>query len=489
MVGFITERTMLTQLLSLRDQGGPLSGLTEEDVRRLASGAEEVRCAAGEMLMRAGEPGDQVYVVLEGRLQALAPSKGDDEQVLTEIGPGGLVGEVELIVGGTRQVDIRAIEDTRLAALSRPGFDRLLADSPETWRHVTELVSSRVRRCELLPHLSRLFGPFEGSATELLQELDEDLEFLLVEAGENLFRQGDAADAAYIVISGSLRVAVDTPEGGEQIINEVARGETVGEMALLTDDPRSATIYAIRDSHLARISRQGFQRLIDHRPQTLLNLSRLIIDRLKRRSAVGIPRPDRLTCIGLVPAGDTTVPLEEVARDLAKGLAGHGSVALLTSASVDAALGQPGISQATESEPAQLRLAGFLHEKEETHRYLLYQADPEWSRWTERCARQADQVVLIADGEGSSELGKIENRLADVWHSGRAPRRSLLLLHPRDLDRPTGTHRWLSARGVDSVHHLRRGHAGDLGRTFRILAGRAVSLVLGGGGARGFAHL
>ncbi|MGB6000903.1 MAG: hypothetical protein WBI00_10500 [Thermoanaerobaculia bacterium] len=43
LVGFITERTMLTQLLSLRDQGGPLSGLTEEDVRRLASGAEEVR--------------------------------------------------------------------------------------------------------------------------------------------------------------------------------------------------------------------------------------------------------------------------------------------------------------------------------------------------------------------------------------------------------------------------------------------------------------
>ncbi|MGB3564587.1 MAG: patatin-like phospholipase family protein, partial [Thermoanaerobaculia bacterium] len=213
------------------------------------------------------------------------------------------------------------------------------------------------------------------------------------------------------------------------------------------------------------------------------------IDRLKRRSAVGIPRPDRLTCIGLVPAGDTTVPLEEVARDLAKGLAGHGSVALLTSASVDAALGQPGISQATESEPAQLRLAGFLHEKEETHRYLLYQADPEWSRWTERCARQADQVVLIADGEGSSELGKIENRLADVWHSGRAPRRSLLLLHPRNLDRPSGTHRWLTKRDVDSVHHLRRGHAGDLGRTFRILAGRAVSLVLGGGGARGFAHL
>ncbi|MGB6000904.1 MAG: cyclic nucleotide-binding domain-containing protein, partial [Thermoanaerobaculia bacterium] len=415
--------------------------------------------------MRAGEPGDQVYVVLEGRLQALAPSKGDDEQVLTEIGPGGLVGEVKLIVGGTRQVDIRAVEDTRLAALSRPGFDRLLADSPETWRHVTELVSSRVRRCELLPHLSRLFGPFEGSATELLQELDEDLEFLLVEAGENLFRQGDAADAAYIVISGSLRVAVDTPEGGEQIINEVARGETVGEMALLTDDPRSATIYAIRDSHLARISRQGFQRLIDHRPQTLLNLSRLIIDRLKRRSAVGIPRPDRLTCIGLVPAGDTTVPLEEVARDLAKGLAGHGSVALLTSASVDAALGQPGIAQATESQPAQLRLAGFLHEKEETHRYLLYQADPEWSRWTERCARQADQVVLIADGEGSPELSEVEDRLAAVWSSGRAPRRSLLLLHPRNLDRPSGTHRWLTKRDVDSVHHLRRGHAGDLGRT------------------------
>lgn len=480
---------MLTRLLSFCEQGGPLSALTEEEVRRLAGGAEEVRCRAGEMLMRAGEPGDQVYIVLEGRLEALAPIAEGETRVLTEIGPGGLVGEVELIVGGTRQVDIRAIDDSHLVALSRANFDRLLAESPKTWRHVSELVLDRVYRSELLPHLNRLFGPIEGSATELLRELGDDIEFLLVEAGENLFRQGEPADAAYIVISGSLRAAVDTPEGGERIINEVARGEMVGEMALLTDDPRSATIYAVRDSHLARISCRGFERLIDRRPRTLLNLSRLIIERLKRRSVVDTAGSEHPTCIGLLPAGDSAVPLAEVARDLAEGLAAHGSVALLTSAGVDTALGQPGIALSSEVEPSHLRLAGFLHEKEETHRYLLYQADPGWSRWTERCARQADQVVLIGDGEGSPERSEIESRLADVWSSGRAPRRSLLLLHPRDLGRPTGTRRWLAERDVDSVYHLRRGHAADLGRTVRILAGRATSLVLGGGGARGFAHL
>ena len=480
---------MLTRLLSFCEQGGPLSALTEEEVRRLAGGAEEVRCAAGEMLMRAGEPGDRVYIVLEGRLEALAPLAEGESRVLTAIGPGGLVGEVELIVGGTRHVDIRAIEDSQLAALSRESFDRLLADSPETWRHVSELVLDRVYRSELLPHLNRLFGPIEGSATELLRELGDDVEFLLVEAGENLFRQGEPAEAAYIVISGSLRAAIDTPERGEQIINEVTRGEMVGEMALLTDDPRSATIYAVRDSHLARISRRGFERLIDRRPQTLLNLSRLIIERLKRRSVFDTAGSEHPTCIGLLPAGESSVPLAEVARELAEGLAAHGSVALLTSAGVDTALGQPGIALSSEVEPAHLRLAGYLHEKEETHRYLLYEADPGWSRWTERCARQADQVVLIADAEGSPERGEIENRLAAIWSSGRAPRRSLLLLHPRDLDRPTGTRRWLAERDVVSVYHLRRGHAGDLGRTVRILAGRAIGLVLGGGGARGFAHL
>ncbi len=66
---------------------------------------------------------------------------------------------------------------------------------------------------------------------------------------------------------------------------------------------------------------------------------------------------------------------------------------------------------------------------------------------------------------------------------------SLVLLHPAGADRPRGTATWLDQRDVDEHHHIRVDEARDLDRLARHLAGRAVTLVLGGGGAKGFAHL
>ena len=477
---------MLEELRSLRDEGGFLAHLSDVEVEDLCRDLEEARCAAGEVLMRAGEEGDQVCIVLQGRLGAVVVSEGE-ARIAHEIGPGEIAGEIALLVGGSRVADLRALEDSRLAVLRKQGFDQLMERSPAAAHHITEIGSSRLQRLHLSAHLNRLFGPFGEHDAEVLRQLEEEVEFITLKSGENLFRQGDPAESAFIVMSGSLRVAVDTPEG-EQVINEVPRGETVGEMALLTDDPRSATVFAVRDSNLARISRQGFNHLIDCRPQLMMNVSRILIDRLKRRSVVGVQRQAPCLTIGLVPA-NTSVQLAEVARDLADGLAAYGPVALLSSAEVDSTLGRPGIAQASESDPSCIRLSQWLHEREENLRYALYVADSTWTPWTERCARQADHVVTIADSEGAPDLGEIESRLEVCWHSGRAPRRSLVLRHPSDLDRPRDTSRWFSERSVDSVYHLRTDHARDLRRLVRILAGRAVGLVLGGGGARGFAQV
>jgi predicted acylesterase/phospholipase RssA len=66
---------------------------------------------------------------------------------------------------------------------------------------------------------------------------------------------------------------------------------------------------------------------------------------------------------------------------------------------------------------------------------------------------------------------------------------ALALVHPAETEVPTGTRRWIDDRPLSSSHHLRRGDATTVGRLARLLSGQATSLVLGGGGARGFAHL
>src|SRR6185436_497759 len=160
--------------------------------------------------------------------------------------------------------------------------------------------------------------------------------------------------------------------------------------------------------------------------------------------------------VAVVALGDD-VPLREFAQQLAAATTVLGSTLLLDPDDVDRQLDHEGISRVPEDDPKDAPLVAWLNVQESKFRFVIYQTDAGVSEWTERCIRQADRV--------------------------------LLLLHPDGDCVPSQTARWLQPRHIDEHHHVRRGNAADLGRLARFLAGRAVGLVLGGGGARGFAHI
>src|SRR4051812_24164840 len=88
----------------------------------------------------------------------------------------------------------------------------------------------------------------------VLADLEAELEWVTLTSGETLIRQGDPGDCLYVVISGRLRVVLE--QGGKEVrvFREVGRGESIGEMALLTGEKRTATVYATRDTEVARLS-------------------------------------------------------------------------------------------------------------------------------------------------------------------------------------------------------------------------------------------
>jgi len=120
---------------------------------------------------------------------------------------------------------------------------------------------------------------------------------------------------------------------------------------------------------------------------------------------------------------------------------------------------------------------------------VLYECEPQASGWTDRAVRQADRVLFVADAGRAAVPGVLERRLAERWRGSRAPRRYLVLVHPPGSGSPSGTAAFLEPREVDAHYHVRSGSADDIARLARYLAGAGVGLVLGGGGARGLAHL
>ena len=314
---------------------------------------------------------------------------------------------------------------------------------------------------------------FRSLDAELLTDLESVLDRVMLPGGEVLFREGDPADSLYMVINGRLR----TLRSGAR---ELGPGDTIGESSVLANVPRTATVIALRDSLLARLSRASFEQICTRHPlPAIFFFTRNLIE-IEREAPLHPKSPPRT--IAMV-ASHRSVDLEAFARQLAACLgSGTRRVLRLTSDVVTSALGTNAGSTifGGSRDP---ELVTWLDNQEQEHDCVLYQADYEASPWTARCLRQADRIVLVADARRTPHLSCFR---ALAFAKGQPV--NLVLVHPPGA-KPSGTIAWLKAHSFDRHYHLHAGDTVDFLRLSRCLMNQGFGLVLGGGFARGVAHL
>src|ERR1700728_5274977 len=133
-----------------------------------------------------------------------------------------------------------------------------------------------------LPELTAFLAsiPLFAALDEAIRlELARELEPVNVAAGQVIFRQGDAGEGLFVVVSGRLRISV-AADGPERVLYDLGRGSIVGDMALLTDRPRAATVHAVRDSDLLLLRVSSFTSLLERNPALVTGTIRLLVDRL-----------------------------------------------------------------------------------------------------------------------------------------------------------------------------------------------------------------
>ncbi len=316
-----------------------------------------------------------------------------------------------------------------------------------------------------------------------LQEVAAVMQAVRLAGGAMLFDQGDAGDTLYIVAHGRLRVSVAGARGGRRVVAELGRGESVGEMALLTGERRSARVEAIRDSMLLALSRAAFERVVEQYPRVMTQLARQLVERLKQ-GLRGAPAQHVLSTLCIEPAV-RGVRIAEFAGRLLQALTALGPTLHLTRDTVRSALGAgaaelPGAGEDT-------RLLAWLNEQEERYAYVLYESDGTDPAWARLCERQADRVVLVAHAD--DDQLPLQPASDNSSARGGNARRELVLLGASGPV-PGAAKRWLAALpDVQAWHHVADGAEAPVARLARLLTGRGVGLVLGGGGARTFAHI
>ncbi|MGE0030458.1 MAG: patatin-like phospholipase family protein [Steroidobacteraceae bacterium] len=297
---------------------------------------------------------------------------------------------------------------------------------------------------------------FSGLPKKVVDDAVAELEWLSLPGGRLLFEAGSTSDAVYFVISGCL--GAFSPDG--ELVGRITAGESVGEMGLIVSRPRAATVRALRDSELAMLSSGTFERVLLGHPEAILRLARLTVERIEdagNRERHRMPRT-----IALLPRHED-IDVAALSADLARALSDIGRV-------------EPVSSQRAGSHSPQ-----WFHELESRNDFVIYLADSADTPWTRLCLRQAD-VVLLAT---------LASDPPGLWHGfdgqDAAVRRAELLLIHRGNFTNGAAGAWRAILPNTPIHHLRGPE--DCPRLARLLTGRAVGLVMSGGGARGFAHL
>ena len=347
------------------------------------------------------------------------------------------------------------------------------SESPTEHPHRDHLLSQ---------HITALIGAPQPATLAFLRE---HLRWVDLGAGQTLMAQDEPGDAAYLLVSGRLRAYVRDDAGVNRLVREMSRGEVIGEMSMYTGRPRSATVVAVRDSVLVRLDRAQFAALLATSPEISITFTSQIIRRLQtqhQRRPVAAP-----VTLALLPIS-TGVDLADFSSKLAAQLAKFGRVCSINAAAMDQRLGVPGAASRDDSE-VDRRIALLLDDLEAQHDFVLLLADDTPSAWTRRCIRHGDEVLLLADATQAPAVHAIEQRCLTAQAIPGEAAEILVLLQPADAAAPRGTRAWLARRPVTDHVHVRQSRDADMARLARLLSRNAVGLVLGGGGARGFAHL
>jgi predicted acylesterase/phospholipase RssA/CRP-like cAMP-binding protein len=293
-----------------------------------------------------------------------------------------------------------------------------------------------------------------GAEPETLDELARSVRPIRVHAGEVLIREGQAADRLYVVRSGRLRVLVER-EDGPRAVRELGPGAAIGELALLTGSARSATVQAIRDCELLELDAAVFNDVLERDSGFAVSVARTLAVQLQASGELMAPptRPSVISVGALDPGIDVDAPAAELVAALGK----LGSVTTIVR----------GAGQDQELDA--------LDRAEREHDYVVLVDGGGDMPWAAFCARQADRHVLFA-GPGSAKRDGPAPPDVDLVVLERLSRGELSALLDRLVPR---SHHQLDARRDGA----------SMERVARRLVGRALGVVLSGGGARGYAHI
>jgi CRP-like cAMP-binding protein/sugar phosphate isomerase/epimerase len=251
--------------------------------------------------------GREMYYIKEGEVDVYI-----NGSLVASLAPGEIFGEISLFYNVKRTATIQAsADDTTVGVLTRNGFEAILKNSqpyshdliyrlynilPERLRNLNEKYRSAVSSLHMvaedgkrgIPRIEELevkLRPKRVLFPRITQEGTQKVfrEMKTFDADELIFAEGDGADGAYLLLEGRVKAVTFSEDYQEIVLGEIAKNEIFGEMALIDDKPRSASIVTMTPCRVAFVDRRSFDKYIETRSDLAFSLMAFICLSLFRR--------------------------------------------------------------------------------------------------------------------------------------------------------------------------------------------------------------
>jgi NTE family protein len=287
-----------------------------------------------------------------------------------------------------------------------------------------------------------------------------------VPSGSPLFLDKEPAETIWFVLSGSLGAFRQSSEGKQDFIGHIRKGEPVGEFALIAGEAHSGSVFALRDSEVLALDRATFNRLVRRHPELMANLARTVLFR-SRQNRRKNPRAEPR--IFALLAASPTIDIKARALALFEELTRRGKRALIV---------EQGTCDFTSA---------WFDQAERDYDVIMLLVEHQHDAWANLCQRQADRIWIFARADvpppemashAETDSGALNLQLIDV-----------VLVRAQEARGPAFAAQWKSTTRALRLFMWVDGRPDHVGRLTRTMAGTSVGLVLGGGGARAYAHV
>ena len=396
-----------------------------------------------------------------------------------------------LIFSRRRTFSATAKENSEIIFLEKSKMDSLMENDNEIGNILEKLSVEEYDK-------GKLFGIFRGLYGEKMdykshKEIYKKGKWVFLEDNSNLFNYGEKSDSFYLLVTGLLKAYI--PKKGELIeVGEIYEGEVIGEMGILTNEARSASIFATRDSVVFKIDLEKANEIIMQYPLVLLQVATKIADRLRNvQDSNERHRTDIHSIVQLSSGKNHTKEIISIGNSLIDSMNKFNRSIVVSSKKVNEILNIESINAELERDKFYPALDDLVDNFTKENRYLLLLCDEEYTPWTTWCLAISDKNIFVVEesaGVSNTELLNKMNLSEKDIPIHLHDEKQLIIYHQSKNSFPSKTSSIIEMLPKISNHyHMSINNKNDSDRVSRLIAKKGIGLCLSGGGAKGNAHI